>query len=651
MSPFASRTASRVLAPVLLAIVVLTLVATPSDARIVGQKLPFGLEPVGSPNAVTIDKATGNVYVSDHATRTVRVFGAEGGAPSSGVPSEVTGAETPAGAFSFGVFEEPAGVAIDNSGGPDAEDLYVADTKHRALDKFKLEGGQYKYLCQFKGYGNVGDGCLPNKPTEETSPAQPFGLEGVGGVAVDSHGNVYASDLSAHMVYEFNAAGEDVGETAIPGSEPCGIAVDSNGVVYVQDYVGSVYKLTPNSVTKAFDVALFDTAESFAVAVDPANNQVYVDHKTYVVVREAPEGTEPGKIVGEIRPESEIHSRGVAVSDTTEAIYVSNAVSESVEAFHPVKIPNVKLTGTPTVEPFAATVKGEIEPEGTSEAGYYFEYGEPGTLGLKIPTPVVPVAALSEWLPAEASLEGLEPNTEYGYRLAGTNNSGLVEKSQEEGRFKTLPAKPLVSGSEAIDVTEDGAVLEGEVNPENSLPATYHFQYGVTAAYGSSLPSISVSGAGTTAGLVPVAQSVPASVGLRPDTTYHFSLCAENIADAPGEETCGQDETFTTSPQLETTYPETPPTPGGGPSLGTVAPGAALTAPPGPPLIASTPVAFPNENERGVVPTIKAPQTRAQKLKKALKACKRDRRKRKRISCEKEARKKYGPRAQKKKSE
>jgi hypothetical protein len=35
--------------------------------------------------------------------------------------------------------------------------------------------------------------------------------------------------------------------------------------------------------------------------------------------------------------------------------------------------------------------------------------------------------------------------------------------------------------------------------------------------------------------------------------------------------------------------------------------------------------------------------TRAQKLAKALKACKRDKQKAKRLACEKQARKKYGP--------
>jgi hypothetical protein len=52
-----------------------------------------------------------------------------------------------------------------------------------------------------------------------------------------------------------------------------------------------------------------------------------------------------------------------------------------------------------------------------------------------------------------------------------------------------------------------------------------------------------------------------------------------------------------------------------------------------------TPIAFPTEAQRTTQPK---PPTRAQKLAKALKACKKDKPKKQRASCEKQARKHHG---------
>jgi hypothetical protein len=100
---------------------------------------------------------------------------------------------------------------------------------------------------------------------------------------------------------------------------------------------------------------------------------------------------------------------------------------------------------------------------------------------------------------------------------------------------------------------------------------------------------------------------------LEPDTTFYYRLCATN---ADGT-TCGADQSFTTP---------------GFPSP--------LVQPATPPLLAIPAIAFPTETTglRGTKAL-----TSAQKLAKALKACNKDRSRSKRASCEKQARKKYGP--------
>src|SRR4029077_20951556 len=66
----------------------------------------FGAERLAAegypPRSLAIDQVTGNVYVAatrpgNHEGDVVDVFGAEGGPPAGGVPSQITGAETPGG--------------------------------------------------------------------------------------------------------------------------------------------------------------------------------------------------------------------------------------------------------------------------------------------------------------------------------------------------------------------------------------------------------------------------------------------------------------------------------------------------------------------------------------------------------------------------
>lgn len=504
----------------------LVFAAAPAGAKLQAIKLPFSLGPIGRPNAISLDQVTGNVYVTDHAARTVKIFGAEGGSPTAGVPTEVSGAETPSASFNFRGASKPAGVAVGEAGV-----LYVADIGNRVVDKFKLEGGAYRYVCQFTGFGNVGNGCLPNLLTQETNPAKPF--TGPGGVAIDGAGNVYVSDV-AGALYEFNAAGEDVRQAAIPSGEPSGVAVDSNGVVYVQDYEGPVYKLTLEA-SGEFEVALLDGGEAYAVAVDPANNHVYVDHQEYVLEREPPEGPAPGESIGEFHPTGEFASEGVAVNAASGDVYVGNVFTESIEAFKFVKVPDVHLLPPPTgVTPTEVTLNAEIDPEETSEAGYYFEYGPAPTFNTSTPPTSVP--AVNAFVPATATLSGLQPATEYSYRLVGTNSSGLLERS-EVGTFTTLSAKPELSGVEAIDVTSDSVVFSGFINPLSSA-TSFRFEYGATATYGHVLPEVPMA---TTA--VPTEVQEAAS-GLEPGRTYHFRIVANGVGGAG----VSLDQTFHTPP-------------------------------------------------------------------------------------------------------
>jgi hypothetical protein len=110
---------------------------------------------------------------------------------------------------------------------------------------------------------------------------------------------------------------------------------------------------------------------------------------------------------------------------------------------------------------------------------------------------------------------------------------------------------PAATTGPAGAVTTQSATLSGSVNP-NGVATTYHFEYGTTAAYGSTSYT---TGAG--AGGAVAASAVLG--GLSPATTYHYRIVATNS----GGVTQGVDRTFTTSapiaPPPSTPPPATPP--------------------------------------------------------------------------------------------
>ncbi len=90
--------------------------------------VPLAFGTFTHPTGVAIDPASGNVYVADgEGAEAVDVFGAAGGAPMGGGPTQISGAATPGGAFSFG--EEDVGVTVTDPSGPSEPNVFVTDVK------------------------------------------------------------------------------------------------------------------------------------------------------------------------------------------------------------------------------------------------------------------------------------------------------------------------------------------------------------------------------------------------------------------------------------------------------------------------------------------------------------------------------------------
>jgi predicted lipoprotein with Yx(FWY)xxD motif len=109
-----------------------------------------------------------------------------------------------------------------------------------------------------------------------------------------------------------------------------------------------------------------------------------------------------------------------------------------------------------------------------------------------------------------------------------------------------ITGPPIIEAKPAVAVA-GGFEMKGTVNPYG-LDTTYHFEYGTTTAYGTSLPVPDVDvGSGQAA--VAVSQTV---TGAQPNTTYHYRLVASNSA---GPMTASSDVSFTTSADVSSPPP------------------------------------------------------------------------------------------------
>lgn len=142
-------------------------------------------------------------------------------------------------------------------------------------------------------------------------------------------------------------------------------------------------------------------------------------------------------------------------------------------------------------------------------------------------------------LPADFGLNAIEYGVEWCYTGGAFSSISLAGFSLLQGTESGGgPVAPVDTTNAATGVTQTGATLNGSVNPEGAA-TTYHFEYGTSTAYGTSVPVPSGSaGSGSTA----VSESA-ALTGLTAGTTYDYRIDATNSAGT----TDGSNQTFTTA--------------------------------------------------------------------------------------------------------
>ncbi|HEY5046124.1 MAG TPA: NHL repeat-containing protein [Solirubrobacteraceae bacterium] len=522
------------------------------------------------PRGVAVDNSAGadkgDVYVVDTANNVVDQFGKSAGVEVYLSQITGTGVANPAPAFSG-----PTGVAVDSVG-----DVWVADTGNGVLDEFEPEaGGKYKYL------GQLSESSIPLADRGN-------GIFGPGGVAVDSLGDVWVTDTANGVVDEFSSSGvfmSQLSESSIPPADqgngtfaPVGVAVDDSSPenVYAIDSSNGVVDVFSSSAgTDTFVSQLSNPTSSppEAVTVDRSSNEAYVVYRDGEVVTYDSSGNVLSRFgPGSISPCTGFCEAvgggpgvwGIGVESTGD-LYVSNSYEweffgnqhrvNQVVSFALATIPDA-MTEEPatSVTATSATVPGKVNPEETSVTACEFEYGLEATYGQMAPcAQELSTLTGNVFLPVSAKLTGLEPSATYHYQLVASDANGNSENEGKDKELTTPGMPPAVVSESASGVTQTGATLKAQINPENQ-ETSYSFEYS-TGRTGESLnsPTTVPGGPNIPAGLSNQPASGDIAAGLAPDTLYYYRVIASNGITNGNGTTDGPIQTFLTLPSTPAT--------------------------------------------------------------------------------------------------
>ena len=191
-----------------------------------------------NPNGVTVD-SNGLIYVADYLNHKIRKIS------SVGNVTTFAGSESSGNVDGLGLaasFNKPNGVALDSNGS-----IYVADTYNHKIRKIS-------------SLGNVTTLAGSGSPAFADGLGMAASFKYPYGVAVDSNGTIYLADYLNNKIRKISPAGN---VTTLAGSGSAafadgvglsasfrnteGVAVDSNGSIYVADFANDMIRKISSS--------------------------------------------------------------------------------------------------------------------------------------------------------------------------------------------------------------------------------------------------------------------------------------------------------------------------------------------------------------------------------------------------------------------
>ena len=478
------------------------------DVGVSGTALAYG-------TSVAVDPANGTVYAAASVTATgVQVIDSFDGSTGAFVARFDGSAGSPDGGFAC-----PGSLAVDAS-----HRVYVASGCKGRADRYSAAG-------VFEATVDSGSAGSPGAVTVGPGSGEVFVAE---------------SGSSGPQVTHFSAAGASriftFGPPRIGGA--AGLAVnDTTGSVYVADNASGVVErfaaFTGPTVSTTAAVSIDGHSETLNGTVNP-NGVPTTFHFDYGIDTSygASTADQSAGSGNSAAPVSDTAS-GLLANTTYHFRVVGSNASGSIvgddQTFTTAPAAPT-LDGSPaiasSITPTAATLNATVNPQGSATT-FHFEYGTTTAYGASAPSPDGDGGSGQGDATVSAPITGLTPGSVYHFRVVADNGTGGAQSGADQ-TFKTAPAAlPSADG-----VTAAAATLTGTVDPHGSA-ATYHFNYGTTAAYGTSTPTGDTAGAGVQA----VATAIE---GLAPSTTYHFQVVSTDAA--TGVNTASDDATFTTAP-------------------------------------------------------------------------------------------------------
>jgi hypothetical protein len=430
----------------------------------------------------SVDRASGEVFVSDPGAENIQVFDKSGtfmsGRTISSVqiPEEETAQEklereekeqkeiekgkTPkevAGKFEKEELEEFCSTAVNDKNGF----LYLADGGTEAIYPFDKEGNQV-----FKT-NKEGKRIAGAEITGKETPAGEFGEEL--SIAIDQGtGRLYVSDRENEVVDYFSEEGKYEGQLTFPGSAENerlvgAVAVDqSTHQVYVtvqgqafdeedNEGLGFVYVFdATGAFVRKIDGHPSGTFAGFGGEIEPLLTGIAVGPEGNVYVSDAPrdvvfEFDGAGAFLGEIEgtPVGSFGEPASVALDQAGDVYVIDRTEEvnkerqlggagleplpgQLDVFGPAEV-----TGSPTIESesvsdltaTSATLHAGIDPTGT-DTSYHFELCQDSACKDIPAAPGVDIGSGEATVSVSQPVTGLAANTIYSYRVIATFGGG-----------------------------------------------------------------------------------------------------------------------------------------------------------------------------------------------------------------------------------
>jgi hypothetical protein len=390
--------------------------ATPSASEcngVAGSKTPAGH--LGETRGITVDQATGNVYVVDEEDEVVDIFGAVSGGSGGGYAGQIssssvprgileprdvavddfngsvfvvgggidvvyefnaageyqatwTGANTPAG--SFGRFFYVT-VAVDNASG----DVYVTDSEHFVTDVFSSTG---EYLTQFGPFSNASREAARSTTVDQAT------------------GRVYVSDLTVVDIFGPGVIIPDVTTGAASGVQPT--AATLGGVV------------NPDGLQLSDCRFEYGTSTAYGQSVPcvPAAASIPADSSEHAVSADLTGLT-----------------AGVVYHFRLRAVNANGANFGADATFETPPPPAIDSAGTVNLTATSTDLTAQINPQGV-DTTYRFEYGASTAYGASIPVPDGLIAAGVGDRTVTQHVSGLQANTTYHWRVVAQNANGIT---------------------------------------------------------------------------------------------------------------------------------------------------------------------------------------------------------------------------------